>query len=52
MRWKSVEYTGWGRALRAKGDIARPERQSALAQGFAERPAPAIGNCRHMATLI
>ena len=46
MRWKSVDYTGWGRALSATGEIARPERQSALADGFAARPAPAIGNCR------
>ena len=46
MRWKSVDYTGWGRALSAAGEIARPERQSALADGFAARPAPAIGNCR------
>ena len=31
MSWKMTEYAGWGRALRAKGEIARPERQAQLA---------------------
>ncbi len=43
MIWKSAEYNGWGRVLKARGELARPERQSALA---ALPPAAAIGNCR------
>lgn len=43
MRWKTAEYSGWGRALRARGEIARPERQPALAAILAEAPAPAFG---------
>ena len=43
MIWKTVEYSGWGRVHRAKGDLARPERMSLLKQIIAERPAPAIG---------
>ena len=43
MRWKAAEYSGWGRALRARGELARPERQAALAALMAEEPAPAIG---------
>ena len=43
MTWKHLDYTGWGRALRAHGDMARPERLSALR---ALPPAPAIGNRR------
>ncbi len=46
MRWKTTEYTGWGRALRARADLARPERQSALAALTAKTPAPAIGQLR------
>ncbi|MCG6904111.1 MAG: FAD-binding oxidoreductase [Rhodobacter sp.] len=46
MRWKSADYTGWGRALGATGQLARPERQSALTALVADAPAPAIGNCR------
>jgi len=46
MRWKTAEYAGWGRALRATGDLARPERLSSLTALMAEEPAPAIGNCR------
>lgn len=46
MRWKTAEYAGWGRALKATGQLARPERQSALADLAAGTPAPAIGNCR------
>lgn len=30
MRWKSDRYTGWGRVIEAEGDLARPERISAL----------------------
>ena len=43
MRWKQTEYTGWGRVHRAKGDLARPERASALAETLRDTPAPAIG---------
>ena len=46
MRWKTTEYAGWGRALTASGQIARPERQAALAEIAAETPAPAIGSRR------
>jgi decaprenylphospho-beta-D-ribofuranose 2-oxidase len=28
MKWKTVELTGWGRALRARSEAARPERLS------------------------
>lgn len=46
MTWKRIEYTGWGRALKAEGEIARPERLSSLSKLLAEAPGPAIGNCR------
>jgi len=40
MRWKSERYTGWGRAIEAEGDLARPERISALRD---LPPTPAFG---------
>ncbi|RVT82784.1 FAD-binding oxidoreductase [Rhodobacteraceae bacterium CCMM004] len=43
MRWAEAEYAGWGRAVRATGRLARPERASALAAIMADAPAPAIG---------
>ncbi|MCB2111421.1 MAG: FAD-binding oxidoreductase [Defluviimonas sp.] len=43
MLWKTADYAGWGRALVARGEIARPERQSTLAALLAEGLAPAIG---------
>ena len=46
MRWKKTEYCGWGRALWASGELARPERQSALLALVAVSPAPAIGQRR------
>lgn len=46
MRWKKTEYTGWGRALKATAEMARPERQSALLALSAQTPAPTIGQCR------
>ena len=46
MRWKTVETTGWGRALSATSETARPERASALADLLRQRPAPAFGNRR------
>ncbi len=44
MRWKTLEYAGWGRALKATGEVARPERAAALTALATE--APAIGNRR------
>lgn len=46
MRWKTAEYTGWGRVLKATGDIARPERVSVLKSLWADGKGPAIGNRR------
>jgi decaprenylphospho-beta-D-ribofuranose 2-oxidase len=46
MRWKTADYAGWGRALRATGELARPERLSSLTALMGSEPAPAIGNCR------
>ena len=43
MRWKPSEYTGWGRVHHATGQLARPERASALVALVKEEPAPAIG---------
>lgn len=40
MIWVPSEYAGWGRALRASGEVARPERLQSLA---ALGPAPAMG---------
>ncbi|MBS8228110.1 FAD-binding oxidoreductase [Vannielia litorea] len=44
MSWKKDTWTGWGRILKAEGELARPERSAALAKLAPE--APAIGNCR------
>ena len=30
MLWNTQSYTGWGRALSAEGELARPERAAAL----------------------
>lgn len=43
MLWKSANYTGWGRALRASGEIARPERRAQAIGLTADTPAPAMG---------
>ncbi|MTJ03260.1 MAG: FAD-binding oxidoreductase [Sediminimonas qiaohouensis] len=43
MIWNHLTYSSWGRALAVTGDIARPERISALR---ALPAAPAIGNRR------
>lgn len=40
MIWKTDRYSGWGRALRARGELARPERRSDLGK---IAPAPALG---------
>ena len=39
MRWKTAEIAGWGRAIRATTDLARPERQRDLPALCAEGPA-------------
>ncbi len=46
MLWKKTEYAGWGRALRATAEMARPERAAALSALSADSPAPAIGQRR------
>ncbi|MDH5452017.1 MAG: FAD-binding oxidoreductase [Paracoccaceae bacterium] len=46
MRWKTTDYSGWGRALKATGEIARPERMSALSDILSAEMAPAIGMLR------
>ncbi|MEM8803709.1 MAG: FAD-binding oxidoreductase [Pseudomonadota bacterium] len=43
MRWKHQSYTGWGRVHKAQGDLARPERASALDALARGEPAPALG---------
>ncbi len=40
MLWNTQTYTGWGRALSAEGELARPERAAALAELFKH---PAFG---------
>lgn len=43
MLWKTAEYTGWGRALKAKGEIARPERLRNVADALEGGLVPAVG---------
>jgi len=43
MRWKTETVTGWGRALSATEQIARPEKRAGLAELAADTPCPAIG---------
>ncbi len=43
MRWKTVEYAGWGRVHKASGDMARPERVAALLDTVKAEAAPALG---------
>ena len=43
MTWKHMTYSGWGRVHNAAGDVARPERASALAKLVKDRPGPALG---------
>src|SRR5690606_9611925 len=43
MLWKTADYAGWGRALRATGEIARPERRRALDDILKDGLAPAVG---------
>ncbi|RVV98524.1 FAD-binding oxidoreductase [Mesobaculum littorinae] len=46
MRWSEGEWHGWGRALRAHGRLARPEKRADLAAILHDMPCPAIGNAR------
>ena len=46
MRWKDAELTGWGRALTAPSEVARPERASAVLSLMGDTPAPAVGASR------
>ncbi|MBV1866350.1 MAG: FAD-binding oxidoreductase [Marinosulfonomonas sp.] len=46
MLWKKSKYSGWGRALTANADLARPERLSALKALTNDAAQPAIGHCR------
>ena len=43
MRWKTAEYSGWGRTKTANGQLARPERVSSLSTMVSDAPSPAIG---------
>lgn len=43
MSWAETAYAGWGRALAARGRLARPERQSTLADLAREAHGPMIG---------
>ncbi|MEZ5777852.1 MAG: FAD-binding oxidoreductase [Paracoccaceae bacterium] len=43
MLWKTADYAGWGRALKAQGEIARPERRQALEALLKDGLVPAIG---------
>ncbi|NKB27083.1 MAG: FAD-binding protein [Rhodobacteraceae bacterium] len=43
MRWKTETVTGWGRALSATEQIARPEKRAGLAELAADTPCPAFG---------
>ncbi len=46
MRFRQMDYAGWGQVRTASGQVARPERMSALTDLVAETPAPAFGNHR------
>ncbi|MCP5075097.1 MAG: FAD-binding oxidoreductase [Rhodobacteraceae bacterium] len=46
MRWKETEYSGWGRVLHAKGELARPEKPAALTAVLADEAGPALGSLR------
>ena len=41
--WKTADFTGWGRALHAKGEVARPERTRGLDAILAGGLVPAVG---------
>ncbi len=46
MLWKTAEYSGWGRVLKATGAMARPEKLAHLKDLAKGAGAPAIGNRR------
>jgi len=46
MLYKDTIQSGWGRALRSKARIARPERRTALDELMSTAPAPAFGAAR------
>lgn len=46
MSWKTLDYTGWGRASTANGTVTRPERQTAVARTLAQGAVPAFGMLR------
>ena len=46
MLYKDTIQSGWGRALRSKARIARPERRAALDELMSTAPAPAFGAAR------
>lgn len=46
MRWKTDTFTGWGRALSATSDMARPDKLSGLRELMKSNQAPAVGNLR------
>ncbi|MCV2868036.1 FAD-binding oxidoreductase [Defluviimonas sp. WL0002] len=43
MLWKTADFAGWGRALTARCDVARPERSRALDALLADGLVPAMG---------
>jgi decaprenylphospho-beta-D-ribofuranose 2-oxidase len=43
MSWKTTTYSGWGRALTATGEIARPERRRTLDALLSDGLIPACG---------
>ena len=44
IRWKEMDLAGWGRAIKARAEVARPERRAALPA--LSETAPAMGNRR------
>ncbi|MFQ5621800.1 MAG: FAD-binding protein [Paracoccaceae bacterium] len=46
MLWNDTEYCGWGRAVRAEGALARPERAANLTSLVKKTPGPAMGMFR------
>ena len=46
MVWNKIKYSGWGCALHADAEMARPERHSALLRLMGDTPAPAVGQRR------
>jgi decaprenylphospho-beta-D-ribofuranose 2-oxidase len=46
MRWKTDDYTGWGRVLEAKGEMVRPEKMADLKAILKTCKGPAVGQLR------